>query len=59
MEAGDRGSHGAGSSEEHVRTIAAVQRVQARQAHFTTDPAHDVHRPKLRDNRHVSIAAST
>ena len=43
--------HSKGSSQEHVRTIAAVQRLQASQASFTADPAVDMLRPKLRDNR--------
>ena len=44
-------SHLGGNSQEHVRSIAAVQRVQASQANFNNDPAHDMLRPKLRDNR--------
>ena len=44
-------AHPGCSSQEHVRNIAAVQRVQASQAHLANDPAHDVLRPKLRDNR--------
>ncbi|KAL0049325.1 hypothetical protein WJX82_011369 [Trebouxia sp. C0006] len=51
QEADDRGNNGASSSQEHVRTIAALQRVQASQANFSNDPALDISRPKLRDNR--------
>lgn len=59
QEADDRGNNGASSSQEHVRTIAALQRVQASQANFNNDPALDISRPKFRDNRHVSIPACT
>ena len=59
QEADDRGNNGASSSQEHVRTIAALQRVQASQANFSNDPALDISRPKLRDNRQVSIPACT
>ncbi|KAL0037161.1 hypothetical protein WJX79_003343 [Trebouxia sp. C0005] len=51
QEADDRGNNGASSSQEHVRTIAALQRVQASQANFNNDPALDISRPKFRDNR--------
>jgi len=57
QEADDRGHNGASSSQEHVRTIAALQRMQASQANFRNDPALDISRPKLRDNRQVSIPA--
>lgn len=57
QEADDRGHNGASSSQEHVRTIAALQRMQASQANFSNDPALDISRPKLRDNRQVSIPA--
>ena len=49
-EEADEYSNGS-NSQEHVRSIAAVQRVQASQANFNNDPAHDMLRPKLRDNR--------
>lgn len=45
---------GGGSSQEHVRTIAALQRVQASQANYSSHPALDISRPKLRDNRQAS-----
>ena len=56
QEADDRGNNGASSSQEHVRTIAALQRMQASQAN---DSALDISRPKLRDNRQASIPACT
>jgi len=59
QEADDRGNNGASSSQEHVRTIAALQRVQASQANFSNDPALDISRPKLRDNRQASIPPCT
>lgn len=46
-----QGAAGGSSSQEHVRTIAALQRVQASQANYSNDPALDISRPKLRDNR--------
>ena len=45
------GEAGGSSSQEHVRTIAALQRVQASQANYSNHPALDISRPKLRDNR--------
>lgn len=55
----DGHSHSAGRSQEQVRTIAAVQRVQARQAGYSSHPAPDLQRPKLRDNRCSALAGSS
>lgn len=53
QEAEWRGDNDVSSSGEHVRTIAALQRLQASQVNFSNDPALDISRPKLRDNRYI------
>ena len=59
MEAGgeqdpaDRFKSSAEAVQAHVQGIAALQRVQASQEGYTSDPAVQAHRPKLRDNRCV------
>lgn len=52
------GAGGGSSSGEHVRTIAALQRVQASQANYSHSSAQDISRPKLRDNRQAAAAAA-